>query len=669
MEVTLQPEQGRLAVTDRILWPDGAPPRQFDLLLNDGLQIAATDAVRLARLGLVPGNRRLYRLELGPAADALTLSYEGIPFSAGPSSQAGMPKVVLDSEGVYLDGASAWYPQIGDYAVSAELSVHHPREWRSVSQGTRRGDSRVTVTHWISREPQDEIYLLAGPYHLYTKPGRHAEAQAFLRSPDAQLAQRYLDITDRYLDLYSRLIGPYPYPKFAVVENRWETGYGMPSFTLLGPRVMRLPFLLISSYPHEILHNWWGNSVYPDYARGNWSEGLTSYLADHLLQEQRGDGHQYRLATLQKYADYVVEERDFPLRQFRARHDGASQAVGYGKTLMVFHMLRREIGDAAFRDGLQRLYRNHRYRVAGFEDLQQEFEAAAERSLAAFFTQWIERTGAPALVAEHAEAHGNAAEGFQMRLRLHQSQEGSTYQLRIPVAITLEGDEQALMKVFELDERRGELSIQLSKRPIRIDIDPRFDVFRRLSPDELPPSLGQVFGATRITVVVPEAADIRERQAYEDLAQQWQRRFPQLQIQDDTQPLPTGGGVWILGKNNRYAATVLQGIGKQYAVEMGQIVRLGDEEFSDEGLSVVLTQRRDSTSTLAYLQPGSIAAISALARKLPHYGKYSYLAFSGDTGTNVGKGRWPVTSSPLTVSLTPEHYPRGQLPSEPVLIE
>ena len=36
----------------------------------------------------------------------------------------------------------------------------------------------------------------------------------------------------------------------------------MPSFTLLGSQVIRFPFILTSSYPHEILHNWWGNAVF-----------------------------------------------------------------------------------------------------------------------------------------------------------------------------------------------------------------------------------------------------------------------------------------------------------------------------------------------------------------------------------------------------------------------
>jgi hypothetical protein len=58
----------------------------------------------------------------------------------------------------------------------------------------------------------------------------------------------------------------------------------MPSFTLLGEQVIRFPFIL-SSYPHELLHNWWGNGVFVG-AGGN-CEGLTAYLADHLIAGQR----------------------------------------------------------------------------------------------------------------------------------------------------------------------------------------------------------------------------------------------------------------------------------------------------------------------------------------------------------------------------------------------
>ena len=174
----------------------------------------------------------------------------------------------------------------------------------------------------------------------------------FLRGADPALADQYLGAIGEYVDMYSRLLGPYPYDKFAVVENTWESGYGMPSFTLLGPKVMRFPFILHTSLPHEILHNWWGNGVYVDYAHGNWSEGLTAYLADHLLREQAGEGVGYRRNALLRYSNYVSAGNDFPLRDFQGRHNEATQAVGYDKALMVFHMLRMQLGDQRLPGGL-----------------------------------------------------------------------------------------------------------------------------------------------------------------------------------------------------------------------------------------------------------------------------------------------------------------------------
>ena len=45
------------------------------------------------------------------------------------------------------------------------------------------------------------------------------------------------------------------------------------------------------------------------------------------------------------------------------------------------------------------------------------------------------------------------------------------------------------------------------------------------------------------------------------------------------------------------------------------------------------------------------AAFDGLARKLPHYGKYSYLAFNGEEPTNIVKGQWSADTSPLVVDL------------------
>ena len=41
-----------------------------------------------------------------------------------------------------------------------------------------------------------------------------------------------------------------------------------------------------------------------------------------------------------------------------------------------------------------------------------------------------------------------------------------------------------------------------------------------------------------------------------------------------------------------------------------------------------------------------------MARKLPHYGKYSYVAFTGNEPKNRLKGEWQLSKSALTVDLT-----------------
>ena len=221
------------------------------------------------------------------------------------------------------------------------------------------------------------------------------------------------------------------------MENFWETGYGMPSFTLLGPRVIRFPFILHSSYPHEILHNWWGNGVYVDWQPGNWCEGLTAYLADHLIREERGQGAEYRQTTLQKYADYVSAdgERDFPLMEFRSRHSSATEAVGYGKSLMFFHMLRRELGDEVFVAGLRRFYADNVVRGGDLRrhpaGLRGGVGARPERALRAVGR----RLGAPRAGGRSHEIRPGGT-GWQLSFSVHQTQAGEPYRLTVPVAVT-----------------------------------------------------------------------------------------------------------------------------------------------------------------------------------------------------------------------------------------
>ncbi|MDP2865119.1 MAG: M1 family aminopeptidase, partial [Elusimicrobiota bacterium] len=363
-----------------------------------------------------------YRLTTRNPARGFTLKYGGV-ISHPPGEQAqeysrsfSETPGTISPEGCYLSGASGWYPHFENSLVTFRLETVLPAPYDSVAGGdrvSRKDLGGEIITAWETAKPQDEITVTCGKYAEYSRKDGPLTHYAFLRSPDPGLAARYLEATSRYVKLYSELIGPYPYGKFALVENFWDTGYGMPSFTLLGPKVIRLPFIINSSYPHEILHNWWGNGVFVDYEKGNWCEGLTAYLADYLISESRGKGREYRMATLQKYSDYVSAGKDFPLTEFRSRHSSSSEAVGYGKSLMAYHMLRNLLGDDNFRKGLRGFYAVNSFKYASFEDLRSAFERiTGEGRLKPFFDQWTRRAGAPALSLLNTRVSKGGLEGY-----------------------------------------------------------------------------------------------------------------------------------------------------------------------------------------------------------------------------------------------------------------
>ena len=512
----------------------------------------------------------------------------------------------------------------------------------------------------------DEIYLVGGPLHLFRDSAGAVEALAYLREADDALAGKYLAATAQYIEMYRGLIGPYPYGKFALVENFWETGYGMPTFTLLGSQVIRFPFILTSSYPHEILHNWWGNSVFVDYDTGNWSEGLTAYMADHLIEEQRGTGAEYRRSTLQKYRDYVRTGRDFPLAEFRSRFSAATEAVGYGKSLMGFHMLRRAIGDDGFRAIVGRLAREYTGRRASFRDIQAIAESVTAKPLGWLFDDLINRTGAPVL--EVKTGPGSVRRDgrlFVVDGILQQTQAGAPFVVDVPVVVQTSAG--VTTQVVRMERAQVPFAISVEAAPLTLAVDPDFDVFRRLDPRETPPSIGQIFGEPRILAVLPSKAAASDIEAWRTLFNGWVSDSHAIDVQLDSAlaELPADRAVWVAGLDNRFAPLVTAGAP---SVTIGASrVEIDSESMALDAHSLVLVTRhpKNQEKAVGLLAVSPAAAFAGLGRKLPHYGKYSYLGFEGDEPANIIKGQWQQSDSPLRVDLRPAGARSSKVPALP----
>jgi hypothetical protein len=652
LDVKVEPAAHRLAVEATVSFPAEYAGREIEFLLASPLAIASSSpAVTRLPAGdtagftgingssgdlVKSGRAARYRVVLPKDAPAVRLSYAGAvdfgfdtpaeEYARGFSETAG----VIGEKGVYLAGSSLWYPYLGDTLFVANVRTQAPEGWHLIT---------------VDPAPVDELPLVGGPLTRYSETVGAVEAQVFLRAPDEQLARKYLDATARDLEMYRQLVGPYPYQKFALVENFWETGYGMPSFTLLGPQIIRFPFILTSSYPHEILHNWWGNSVFVDYATGNWCEGLTAYMADHLFKEQVGEGAAFRRDTLKRYRDYVKDGHDFPLNQFRSRHSAATEAVGYGKTMMGFHMLRRQFGDDAFRKALQGFYRTDRGTRAGFMDVKRAFANTTGANLDTFFDQWVNHAGAADLRLENVRRDGTFVRGA-----IRQAQKSGLLKLDVPLSVrTAKG---YVAQPVSLNGAVTPFAIEVEGEPLVVELDPEFDVFRLLDPRETAPSIGQVFGDTQVLAILPAKAGKATQDLYRGVLARWASPSQKLEVKLDTEvrKLPADRAIWVFGRDNQYAAPLLTETATQPAL-------------AKEGASVVFARRHPANpaKAIGFVALGSEAAAPGLAGKLPHYGKYSWLVFEGDEPKNTGKGEWSADDSPLRVDLRGDRAPLAPL--------
>ncbi|MFH1019905.1 MAG: ChaN family lipoprotein, partial [Pseudomonadota bacterium] len=460
--------------------------------------------------------------------------------------------------------------------------------------------------------PLDGLNLIAGPYVVEQESfGSGQTLYSYFFPEDRELAAEYRRKTLGYLKRYQELIGPYPYKRFSIVENRLPTGYAMSTFTLLGQSVVRLPFITETSLGHEVLHSWFGNAVDVDATQGNWCEGLTTYLADQAFAATAGNDAAFRKQQLISYLSYVNRDNTLTIKDFSGAGshltsgNKAARAVGYDKVSMVFHMLRKEIGDEAFYAGLRDFYQRFRHQQAGWQDLTASFAKSSGRDLEPFFSQWLTRADLPLLqirINGLTEKEGRP----ELALSIRQLQE-TPYQLTVPLEIvTAKGTERREVHVSETETKQ---TISLDDYPSLVVGDPDYDLMRALTDKEVPPSWSRFLGAREKLAVVPQ---VEEQQPFVPLIEFLTAMDCPVKTADSaTDKDLAGKSVIFLGTGSRLARSIFAAPSQPAT-----------------GFTLEVRENPLAPGQVAVLIASANAAETAAATpKLAHYGRYGTLHF------------------------------------------
>ncbi len=674
LDVRIEPETAGLSVIDRVRFAEGSPDDGgLALLLHRDLAIAE---VRLGDEVLAVQTLRRWRprdffdepdyAELGayhqarqhvvaapvggwPAGEIeLEFHYSGavydslhapdVAYGRGFESTSGL----IDPRGAFLSFETFWVPWTGEGRFQFRLQTTLPEGWHSMSQGRRARHEQsdgMNTSVWETEAPQELVYLIAGPYTVREREhdGVSLYTYTYADTPE-DLCATYLDAAARYLDRYGDRIAPYGFSKWAMVENWWQTGFGMPGFTLLGDRVIRLPFIVDTSYGHEILHCWWGNGVYVDYESGNWCEGLTAYGADYAYKLEQGAAHarDYRRDTLTGYLDFASSEaRDFPLREFRERSDFGTQAIGYGKSLMVFHMLEDHVGTELFDQALREFYERFEFVPASWDDIADVFSEVSGEDLVPWFLQWIERTGAAEISIGAVEEHGD---GWQLRV----DQTGEPFALEVPVIwVDATGEHSTRLA---LDGASATVQLPASLRSVAVD--PDYDLFRVVLREEIPATLSQVLGADSTLVVIGRDTEPELKTELLRVAEGWAENQDMRIVEEEgLDPADLlGRSLFLLGPGSIVDAAFANA-----GVALGDAPQNLRDQAEGKSLIACFRDADDPQLASVVVLPADATVVAALGRKIPHYSRYSWLLFEGEQ--NTGKGAWTVLTSPLRLTL------------------
>ncbi|RMH37418.1 MAG: M1 family peptidase [Nitrospirae bacterium] len=574
----------------------------------------------------------------------------------------------IGPEGVYLSGDTVWYPDITGSLATYSIEVTVPFGWNVVTQGTRlREEAREAVrSQWITRLPSEALTLSGNRFVRQARQWHDMEISTYLLPENRHLANLYLDAAIQYLTFYIDLLGPYPFTKFAVVENFFPSGIGVPSFTLLGSGVIRRGYIQPYALGHEIVHSWIGNAVFNDLSRGNWVEGLTTYLANYYYDERHAASDQarkHRRRMMIEYSLYAPPSEDYPLTQFRHKEHPRDNAIGYHKAAMVFHMLRRELGEAPFFASLRRLVKERIGTYASWETLQHIFEQTAQRPLGWFFEQWITRPGAPQLRIERVYLDHTSQEGTFLRFVVAQT--SPTYRLQIPFRVTLESGDTLHLSTELFSTSAYQVGLPLPASPIRLVLDPDFDVLHRIEREHMPPMLNLWVTDSHKAIVLPKHWPRAEQEALEPLLQRLRQHSPDLP-QRTRLELTRNESLLVLG-NPRYhdrERLFLSGCRNRLTITPEEI-QIDGRHFASSETAILVScpHPRQPGHVISWFYGVSPAAAAKVARLLFFYGWESYFVFQNgrvvardwfDPPSSVTEVQWnaPSAHSPI-LSPTP----------------
>jgi aminopeptidase N len=221
---------------------------------------------------------------------------------------------------------------------------------------------------------------------------------------------------------------------------------------------------------NTISHQWWGSEISPATLNDAWIvNGMARY--SELMYLEDDAGHAALETALPDIAASALAYDTIPLSSAGtlAAYSPQFQSMTLDKGAMVFHMLRWEVGDDSFEKILRATltqYKDKGIRTSEFERLAEE---QSQQQLTAFFSEWLDGTGAPEFTDKYAVYRLGNNKGF----RTIGEVQGDMDLFNMPMNLRVETEGKTVDKRIDVVGTDSQYVIDTFGRPRRVTIDPQ----------------------------------------------------------------------------------------------------------------------------------------------------------------------------------------------------
>ena len=399
------------------------------------------------------------------AGDSLTvqIKYTAFPtdglYFFKPSKEFPSMRYNIWSQGEDMDNRY-WYLayDLPDDKLTSEIITTVPDSLSVISNGklifvNENNDAHTKTFDWKCDYPHSNYLtsIIIGDYVTFKDYVRGVELDYNVPREWADKTDYFYGRTPQMIEFYSDYIAPYPYNRYAqtTVQDFEYGGMENITATTLNMRLLEGKSAIPNYIPddltaHELAHQWFGDLLTCKSFDHIWlNESFATYFTDlyYLHQFGKDDFKFLRYTENQLYQTEEIKEQ--PLDSIKAyQHNFIPVELGetankcYERGAAILNMLRYELGDKAFKKGIQNYVQKYKYQDVTTEDFKKTMEESTGKDLSWFFNEWVYGAGYP----EFKVSYKYDEQSRKVYLTVEQSQKElpavGLFDMHVPVEIT-----------------------------------------------------------------------------------------------------------------------------------------------------------------------------------------------------------------------------------------